>query len=587
MEIKRGIPVSPGVVIKRAFVLGNEDVRIPRRHFIDTDAAGEIERLKSAVAAARAEIAATRDKVALESPDASVANIFVVHLAILEDAGFMADVDKLIRERNYSAEYAISRALRPQLKRIQGLRDEYLRERSADFRDVERRLLRNLLGVRREDLQHLAHEVVIVARDLTPGQTANFDRTKVRGFATDAGGRTSHTAIVARALEIPAVVGLGDITTDVSGGDWVIIDGNRGIVVVAPDEKTIRKYENLEHEYHEKEVHLLEIRDLPAVTLEGEKVALLGNIEFPEEVTAALNGGAEGIGLYRTEFLYLKSQPAAAPTEREHFDAYMKAINLLGDRSLVIRTLDLGADKFPSEGGTSGFERNPFLGSRSLRYCFQHPELLTTQLRAILRASAFGRVHIMLPMVSSLQELRRAKEFIAHAKSDLTREGVAFAPHIPVGVMIEVPAAAVTADAFAQECDFFSIGTNDLIQYTLAVDRGNPNVADLFSPAHPAILRLLEIVIKAGRDRNIPVAMCGEMSGDIDYTMLLLGLGLRVFSVSPIILPELKKLIRSVSIEQCERLAAEAAKMDDALYTLALLRTETRKVVPEAYFDED
>jgi phosphotransferase system enzyme I (PtsI) len=427
--------------------------------------------------------------------------------------------------------------------------------------------------------------VILVARDLSPSQTANLDRSKVRGFATDAGGRTSHTAIVARALEIPAVVGLGDITTDVSGGDWVIIDGNRGLVIVSPDEATVKKYEGREREYHEIELHLAELRDLPAVTKDGQAVTLYGNIEFPEEVTGSLNGGAEGIGLYRTEFLYLREQ-MRSPSEAEHFEAYMRAIHLLGDRPLVIRTLDLGADKFPPEAG-GYMEKNPFLGSRSLRYCFQHPELLQTQLRAILRASHFGKVRILLPMVSTLQELRRAKEFIAHAKAELAAEEIPFAAQVDVGAMIEVPSAALIADELAMESDFFSIGTNDLIQYTLAVDRGNPRVAELYSPAHPAILRLLRNVLDAGKKNGIDVAMCGEMSGDIDYTMLLLGLGLRIFSVSPIMLPELKKLIRSVTVEQCERIAAEAMRMDDALYTLGHLRSETRKIIPEAYFDEE
>jgi len=584
MEIKRGIPVSPGVVIKQAFVLGSEDVRIPRRHFVDSNPEREAARFQEAVEATRAEIRATQQKVVSEVSDSSVPGIFAVHLAILEDERLLRNVTKLIRERNYAAEYALSRVLRPHLKRMQGLEDEYLRERASDFRDVERRLLKNLLGQSREELRTLTREVVIVARDLSPSQTANLDRAKVRGFATDAGGRTSHTAIVARALEIPAVVALGDITTDVSGGDWVIIDGNRGLVIVSPDQATIKKYEGREHEYHEIELHLAELRDLPAVTLDQQAVQLHGNIEFPEEVTVSLNGGAEGIGLYRTEFLYLGQM--RQPTEREHFDAYMRAINLLGDRPLVIRTLDLGADKFPPDAG--GFlERNPFLGSRSLRYCFQHPELLRTQLRAILRASAFGKVRILLPMVSTLQELRRAKEFVAHAKAELRAEGVAFADDLPLGVMIEVPSAALIADEMARECDFFSIGTNDLIQYTLAVDRGNPRVAELYSPAHPSILRLLKNVLEAGKKVGIEVAMCGEMSGDVDYTILLLGLGLRIFSVSPIMLPELKKLIRSVTIEQCEQIAAEAMQMDDALYTLALLRSETRKIIPEAYFDEE
>ncbi|HUU42637.1 MAG TPA: phosphoenolpyruvate--protein phosphotransferase [Planctomycetota bacterium] len=584
MEIKRGIPVSPGVAIKRAFVIDSEDVRIPRRHFVDTTADDEIARYLHAVERTRADIRDTQKKIEDEVSDSSVPGIFAFHLAILEDEQLINDVTKLVRERSYAAEYALSRALRPQLKRMQGLEDEYLRERTSDFRDVERRLFKHLLGQRREELNNLTHEVVIIARDLSPSQTANLDRTKVRGFATDAGGRTSHTAIVARALEIPAVVGMGDITTEVSGGDWVIIDGYRGHVIIAPDEETIRKYEGREHEYHDIEVRLAELRDLPAVTLDEQRITLYGNIEFPEEVTLSLDRGADGIGLYRTEFLYLGEM--RSPSEKEHFDAYMRAINLVGDRTLVIRTLDLGADKFPDEGG-GFFEKNPFLGSRSLRYCFQHPELLRTQLRAILRASAFGKVRILLPMVSTLQELRRAKEFIAEVKHELDTQDVEFNRNVAVGIMIEVPSAAVTADCFAKECDFFSIGTNDLIQYTLAVDRGNPRVAELYSPAHPAILRMVRTVLEAGRRENIEVAMCGEMSGDIDYTMLLLGMGLRIFSVSPIMLPELKKLVRSVTIAQCERIAEEAMKMDDALYTLALLRTETRKVIPEAYFDEE
>jgi phosphotransferase system enzyme I (PtsI) len=584
MEIKRGVPVSPGVVIKRAFVLDSEDVRIPRRHFVDTDAAHETGRYEEAREATRKEIRATQEKILAEASDSSVPGIFAFHLNILEDERLDRDITRLIRERNYAAEYAVSRALRPHLKRMQALQEEYLRERASDFRDVERRLLRNLLGQRREQLKTLTHEVVIIARDLSPSQTANLDRTKVRGFATDGGGRTSHTAIVARALEIPAVVGLGDITTDVSGGDWVIIDGNRGTVIISPDEATIKKYEGKEHEYREIEVQWAEMRALPAVTLDGEKVTLLGNIEFPEEVTLSLDRGAEGIGLYRTEFLYLGS--GRSPTEREHFEAYTKAIGLLGDRPLVIRTLDLGADKFPPEAG--GFlERNPILGSRSLRYCFQHPELLNTQLRAILRASALGNVEILLPMVSTLQELRRAKEFIAHVRAELDSEGVEYARDIRVGIMIEVPSAAIIADEFAEECDFFSVGTNDLIQYTLAVDRANPRVAELYSPAHTSILRLLKTVLEAGKRAGVRVAVCGEMSGDIDYSMLLLGMGLRIFSVSPIMLPELKILIRSVAVSHCERIAAEAMKMDDALYTLAHLRAETRKVIPEAYFDED
>ncbi len=588
MEIKKGIPVSPGVVIARAFVLESEDVRIPRRHFINTTAVVEIDRFRKALGATRSEIAEIRDRILLEQSDPSVAAIFVVHQKILEDDRLSSDVADLISQRSYSAEYAVSRALRPHIKRMQGLEDDYLRERASDFRDIERRLLKNLVGQRREELSSLKHKVVVVARDLTPSQTASLERDSVVGFATDVGGRTSHTAIVARALEIPAVVALGDITTDVSGGDMVIVDGNRGIVIVEPDEDTIRKYEHLEDNIHELEVRLSELRDLPAQTRDGTVVQVYGNIEFPNEITTSIEKGAGGIGLYRTEFLYLETVQTGKhpPTEREHFETYLKAVQLMGGRPLVIRTLDLGADKFPPEMGGL-VERNPFLGSRSLRYCFQHPELLKTQVRAILRASAFGQVSILLPMVSTLDDLRRARNFITEGQNELTADGIPFKEDIKVGAMIEVPSAALIADRLADECDFFSIGTNDLIQYTLAVDRGNQRVAERYNPADPAILSLLRRIIAVGQEKDIPVAMCGEMSGDIDYTILLLGMGLRVFSLSPLIIPEIKEVIRSVDISHAEQIAARAMTFSDPKETLLFLRQTTRELVPDLYLDTD
>ena len=586
MEIKRGIPVSPGVVIAPAFVLESEDVRIPRRHFVNTTAEVEIERFLKALTATQSEICEVRDRILLEQSDPSVAAIFVVHQKILEDEHLRQDACALIRERSYSAEYAVSRALRPHIKRMQGLEDDYLRERASDFRDIERRLLRNLLGQRREELSSLKHKVAVVARDLTPSQTATLERSKVVGFATDVGGRTSHSAIVARALEIPAVVALGDITTDVSGGDMVIIDGNRGIVIVEPDDETIRKYEHLEDDIHALEVRLAELRDLPAQSKDGTTVEIYGNIEFPNEIVASIEKGAGGIGLYRTEFLYLETVQTGKhpPSEREHFETYLKAVELVAGRPLVIRTLDLGADKFPAEmGGLE--EKNPFLGSRSLRYCFQHPDLLKIQLRAILRASAFGDVSILLPMVSTLDDLRRARSFINDAQDELRSDDIAFKEDIKVGTMIEVPSAALIADTLAQECDFFSIGTNDLIQYTLAVDRGNQRVAERYNPADPAILRLLSMVIAAGRKENIPVAMCGEMSGDIDFTVLLLGMGLRIFSLSPLLIPEIKQIVRVVDIKQAEQVAAEAMELADPQETLRFLRETTRQLAPDLYLD--
>ncbi len=401
------------------------------------------------------------------------------------------------------------------------------------------------------------------------------------------GGRTSHSAIVARAFEIPAVVALGDITTEVSGGDIVIVDGSRGVVIIDPDEETVRKYEHLGDDIHALEERLAELRDLPAQTSDGTTIDVYGNIEFPNEITASVEKGAVGIGLYRTEFLYLETVQTGKhpPSEREHFETYMKAVELVGGRPLVIRTLDLGADKFPAEMGGL-VEKNPFLGSRSLRYCFQHPELLNAQVRAILRASPFGDVSILLPMVSTLEDLRRARSYIEDAKRELKADDIPYNEGIKLGAMIEVPSAALIAETLAKECDFFSIGTNDLIQYTLAVDRGNQRVAERYNPADPAILRLLRTIIDAGRKKNIPVAMCGEMSGDIDFTILLLGMGLRIFSLSPLLIPEIKQVIRSISIDRAEEVARRAMRFDDPAETLRYLRRTTRELVPDLYFDD-
>jgi len=578
MEIKKGIPVSPGVVVRRAFVLDSEKVRIPRRFFEPERQGAELLRFEHGLQETRDEVTKLGAQVTATVGDQYGA-IFETHQRMLEDRKVLGEITDLIREKHFTPEYAVSRTLRKYVRAFRAIKDPYLAERVNDILDIEKRLLRNILGESREELKNLSSEVILVASDLTTSETAQLDTTKVMGFATDLGGRTSHTAIVARAYGIPAVVGLENVTEDVSGGDTIIIDGHRGLVIIAPDDETLEKFKKLEENFHRQTRRLIKLRDVPAVTKDGVKIGISSNIEFPKEIPIALEHGAEGVGLYRTEFLYLTSD--REPTEEEHYEAYLESIHLLGAKKpLVIRTLDIGADKVP-DGHPP--ERNPFLGTRSLRLCFERLGLFKTQLRAILRASAHGNVSILFPMVSSVDELRRAKDILADVGETLGAEGVPFKENIPIGIMAELPSTALTAHMYTSDCDFISIGTNDLIQYTLGVDRVNERVAQLFTPTHPAVLRLIKCVIDAGDKADIPITMCGEMAGEVEYVMLLVGMGLRNLSVSPTVIPELKKMISSFTCKDAEKLTREVWKFDQASAVTKQLKERARKCAPELF----
>ena len=581
METRKGIAVSPGVVIKEAFVLESEGFRIPRHLVKEEEIPKEISRLEEATKVAWVEIEKLEDRVSTNL-GSEIGSIFATHKLMLQDKLLLREFSKKVEQHRFSAEYAVTLVLRVYIKKFESVDDPYLAARVGDIYDIEKRLLRNLLGEKREELKNLTKEVVVVAHDLSPSQIASLDTTKVRGFVTDLGSRNSHAAIVARALGIPAVVGLETATVDVFGGDRVIIDGNRGDVIVRPDEETIKEYQLIEKDFHVFEEKLTsELKDLPAVTLDGREIMILGNIEFPRDISPNLNQGAAGIGLYRTEFLFLGSNES--PTEEEHFKAYSQAVQELGDKPLIIRTVDLGGDKFfPANSNT---ELNPFLGCRSIRYCLEHPNIFKSQLRAILRASALGKAKIMFPLISSLQELRKAKDIVKEVMEELNQKGIDFDEKIETGIMIEVPSAAMVADDLAKEADFFSIGTNDLIQYTMAVDRGNEKVAHLYSPAHPAILKLLKMTINAAEENDIKIGICGEMGGEIEYTILLLGLGLREFSVAPaMIIPEVKKIIRSVTYERAKEAAETVCSYDDPAKTIEYLRNIVREIIPELVY---
>ena len=577
MEIKRGIAVSPGVAIGQAIVLDAEGFRIPKRFVQESAVVSEVRRLEQSLTKARDE-ALENESLIAEKLGNEYGAIFGAHALMISDPKLRREIVGLIEEKNFTPEYATSRVLRRYAQIFQAA-GPAAAARVSDIFDVERRILRHLLGEQREELRHLTVPVIVLAHDLTPSETAGLDPKLVRAFATEEGGRTSHSAILAGALEIPAVVGIGRFLTDISGGDTVIVDGNRGLVILNPDEESLADYAHTEEEFHHFEESLASLRALPAVTLDDERVGLVANIEFPSEVEHCLDRGAEGIGLYRTEFLYLNSE--TPPTEQDHFEAYEKVIRAMQGRPVVIRTLDLGADKLTADLETGERERNPFLGLRSIRLCLRYLEIFKTQLRAILRASALGPASIMFPLISTIMELRQARMLLANVMEDLQEEGIPFNRDIKVGIMIEVPSAVILADQLGGLADFFSLGTNDLIQYTLAVDRNNQNVANLYSAADPAVLRLMRMVVKAAKRKNVPLSVCGEMSADPIYTLLLVGLGIRSLSITPHSIPEIKKVIRSIRIADAVKVARKVLTIDNARDAVNYLRGEARKILPE------
>lgn len=577
MQKLQGIAVSPGVAIGEALVMDNEGFRIPRRFVARDTVEGELERLGKAIDAASSEISHNRDAVSQEL-GTKYGAIFEAHFQMLNDAQLRDELEEMIRERHYSPEYAVSRTLRRYAQVFQKLESRYLAERANDIFDIEKRLLRNLLGLRREGISELTSPVIVLAHNLTPSETANLDRKHVLGFVTEIGGLGSHTAIVAEALEIPAVVGTGPFMTDVSGGDLIIIDGDQGLVIIQPDEETVARYRHEAEEIRTLATQLEALRDLPAETADGTSIRLLGNIEFPYEVDHCIDRGADGVGLYRTEFLYLGVEKE--PDEDVHFQAYSRVVQTMGSRPVTIRTFDLGADKVAHLPDPED-ERNPFLGLRSIRLALRNLPMFRTQLRAALRASALGNVQIMFPLVATLMELRQAKMVLADVMEDLDENGLEFNRDMAIGMMVEVPAAVMMIDNFVEEVDFLSIGTNDLIQYTLAVDRSNKDVVGLYNAADPAVLKLIATTIEAADNKSIPVNMCGQMSGNSTYTMLLLGMGLRQFSVAPSAIPEIKKVCRSVTIEQCEEVAQRVMMMENARDINSFLKRRLRETVPE------
>lgn len=580
-RIFHGIAVSPGVCRGKILLLKDNRVdSIPRRAIAEEEIPQEMARLQQALTETRRQLLAVQEKVnaGMGAKDAS---IFDAHLLVLEDPTLLDEVSRSVADDKVNIEYAFAQVAENYAKTLETIGDEYLRERAVDMRDVTERLLQNLLGSYQElDLKHLNEPYIIVAYDLSPSRTAMLDKKNVLGFATDVGGKTSHTAIMARSLRIPAVVGLGKAGSELRDGQYALLDGYHGHLVVNPTDQTLFEYGQLVRLHVSLDEKLRDTIDKPAVTLDGVRVTLSANIEEAGDTAAVKESGAEGVGLFRTEYLFLKSE--TLPTEEQQYEAYRMAAAALKPAPLIIRTLDLGGDKFMAHLNVPK-EMNPFLGWRAIRFCLEEKEIFRAQLRAILRASAEGNVRIMYPMISCLEELLQANALLDTHREELRREGVPFDEKMEVGAMIEIPSAVLTADALAKRVQFFSIGTNDLIQYTLAVDRLNEKIAHLYEPTNPSVLRLIKMTTDAAHAAGIWVGVCGEMAGDPLMIPLLLGLGVDELSVAPPAVPPIKYLIRRVKMSEAKEIASAALTSESSTEILDRSQRLVRSVAPSLF----
>ena len=556
-----GIPASPGIVFGKALVLKEEKIVLDTEKIKDDQIDAEVARFYAGREAAVEQLTAIKDR-AFQSLGEEKAAIFEGHLMILEDEELEEEIIAYLRSHKVNAGVAASRIIDQQVEMLSEIDDEYLKERAGDIRDIGNRLIKNILGMKVVDLGEIDEEAILVAYDLTPSETAQLNLDKVLGFITDIGGRTSHTSIMARSLELPAIVGTNDVTEKVKTGDYLILDAINNAVYVNPSREDIERLKKLEAQLAEEKAELAKLKDLPALTLDGHRVDVVANIGTIRDCEGADRNGAEGVGLYRTEFLFMDRDQL--PSEEEQFIAYKEVVEAMNGRIVILRTMDIGGDKelpyldLPKE-------MNPFLGWRAIRIALDRRQILHDQLRAVLRASAFGKLAVMFPMIISVEEIRELKSVIEVLKQELRNEGKAFDENIQIGVMVETPAAAVNARFLAKEVDFFSIGTNDLTQYTLAVDRGNEMISHLYNPLSPAVLNLIKQVIDASHAEGKWTGMCGELAGDEKATLLLLGMGLDEFSMSAISIPRIKKLIRNVNFHDAKELADSALQKPTAV----------------------
>jgi len=572
-----GIGVSPGIVSGKAYVLDRRDVKALHHKLTNEKAVEkEIERFRKAVHDSERDLLVIKDR--LEDSE-GIGPLFIdVQVMILKDEKFLNTTTRGIRDRSINAEWALSLTISKYRDIFEKIDDSYLKGRIKDIEDVVQIIFRNLSGDVHESISELPDKVILIARDLSPADTVQIRTEKILGFATDIGSKTSHTAIIARSIEIPATVGLKNISDEVHTGDTVIVDGTSGVVIVNPDPEILKRYEEKKRHYLVMEEDLLKDAVLPSVTLDGYSVGIGANIEFSDEIGSAIMHGANGVGLFRSEFIYINKE--RLPTEEEHFYHYRRVIEAEGVKWATIRTFDLGGDKFISDPRLAE-EMNPAMGLRAVRYCLREIDLFKVQIRAILRASAYGNSGILIPMISGVEEIRDVKKIIDEVKEELKKEGIPFGEKVKTGIMIEVPSAVIIADALAREVDFFSIGTNDLIQYSLAIDRVNERVDYLYNPCHPAILRLIKQVADAGHKAGIKVAMCGEMAGDPLYALILLGLGLDGLSMTPLAIPRIKKIMRESTLKESKELLETVMRFSEGREVENYVRGYMRQRFPE------
>ncbi|MTI69149.1 MAG: phosphoenolpyruvate--protein phosphotransferase [Firmicutes bacterium] len=553
-----GIKASPGVAIGKALIKKEEKIDVKNTKIDDIQ--NEIKKLKDAREESKKQIQKLHDH-AFENIGKEEAQIFEAHMMIIDDPEFFGQVEQKIKDESVNASWALKTVKDTFVTMFENMENEYMRERASDLKDVSGRIIKLLLGIKITDFSKLDEEVIVIAKDLTPSDTAQMDKEKVIGFVTEVGGKTSHSAIMARTLEIPAVVGVKELLNTVKNGDLVVFDGEEGEVYINPEESVVKKYEKKKKEYEEFTKSLDKLKGKESISKDGVKVELAANIGTPKDVDGILRNDGEGIGLYRTEFLYMDRDKL--PTEDEQFKAYKEVLERMENKPVVIRTLDIGGDKELSYLDLPE-EMNPFLGYRAIRLCLDKVEIFKTQLRALLRASVYGNIKIMFPMISSIEELRQAKKILEEVKKELINEEIKFDKNLEVGMMIEIPAAAILSDQFAKEVDFFSIGTNDLIQYTTAVDRMNQNISNLYNQFHPALLRLIKTVIDNGHKEGIWVGMCGEVAGDPKLIPVLLGMGLDEFSMSPISILKARWIISKLSKKEMEKKVDEILSLPTA-----------------------
>ena len=571
----QGIAASKGIAYGQAFLYLQSELEIPRYSVAPDKRVAEIARFEQALVTTRQQISLIQAQVTKNLSEEE-ALIFDAHQMVLEDQALIGETIRDFEKTGLNIETCFNTIAQRYIQAFSEIDDEYLRERAADIKDVAKRVLHVLLGQVASSLTELVEQRIIVACDISPSEAAGIDRSAALGIVTDAGSRTSHAVIVARSLKIPAVVGVRNLTTRLKNGDWLMVDGYDGVVIVNPTEQTLFRYGKIEKAKKSFETRLMAVNELAAETLDGVVVTLRANIEKPDEVGLVKQYRADGVGLYRTEFLFLSAPKL--PTEEQQYAAYREIVAGLAPAPVTIRTLDVGGDKpLPGDPQLIGPEANPFMGFRAIRMCLENPELFKTQLRAILRASAHGRVELMYPMISGAEELDRANALLDEAKAELRQRNQPFDEHLRTGTMIEIPSAAIAGDLLAGRCEFFSIGTNDLIQYLLAIDRGNNRIAHLYDPAHPAVLRTLRQIVDAGHAQKLKVSVCGEMAGDPVYVPLLLGLGVDELSMTPTLLPAVKFLIRAMKMTDARKLAQTALAQTDPRKTFALI---------EAFYDE-